>query len=271
MLMSRSLGLMAVVLLAACRNLEAPAPSQQTQLVVHGVLDSEATSTGAYTTVLLYRARTGLPRAVEGGGVSDDEPVADAAVSISGPDGRTVQAGRFAEPSGECCVPGTYVFDRSPRGLPLTPGAAYTLRIRTPLGEEVTGTTIIPDGPSLAARPPLQIFFRLRDTLRLNWPRVPGATSYEVIIRRPRFEDEYRTFSDTSFTIAGTALTIAGDEIFQSGEDADVDVSAVDVNYYDYYRSQSDPFAGAAPGHLTGAVGVFGSVAPISHMVLRVR
>jgi len=31
----------------------------------------------------------------------------------------------------------------------------------------------------------------------------------------------------------------------------------VDVNYYDYYRSQSDPFAGAAPSHLVGAVGVF--------------
>ena len=48
-------------------------------------------------------------------------------------------------------------------------------------------------------------------------------------------------------------------------------VSAVDQNYYDYYSTQSDPFAGPAPGHLAGAVGVFGSIAPIVSLQLTVR
>jgi hypothetical protein len=51
--------------------------------------------------------------------------------------------------------------------------------------------------------------------------------------------------------------------VFPLGARMEVWVIAVDVNYYDYYRAQSDPFAGAAPSHLSGAVGVFGSLAPI--------
>jgi hypothetical protein len=50
-----------------------------------------------------------------------------------------------------------------------------------------------------------------------------------------------------------------------------VTVSAVDVNYYDYYRAQSDPFAGAPPSHLTGAVGVFGAYVPMLGGQLQVR
>ena len=134
----------------------------------------------------------------------------------------------------------------------------------------MTGTTTIP-GPAHHIQDPSRIFFRLRDTLRLSWPRVSGAASYEVLIRILQLQQEYRVFTDTSFTLAGTALTIDGDEIFRRGLDAAVVVSAVDVNYYDYYRSQSDPFAGSAPSHLTGAVGVFGSIVPIYASVLLVR
>lgn len=265
--MRRSVGVIVAVLLAGCRNLEDPAASQQTRLVVHGVLDL----TDDVQTVLVYRARTGLPDTVDGTHMSDDEPVADAQVTITAPDGTTSDAWRRGKTSGECCEPGIYLFERALDGPTITAGGTYTLRIRTPLGEEVTGTTTIPKGPSALAVPSAHVFFRLRDTLRLSWQRVPQAASYEIIIRMPQFGDEYRTFADTSFTIAGTALTIAGDEVFQSGEEVEVVVSAVDVNYYDYYRSQSDPFAGAAPSHLTGAVGLFGSIAPIFHTVLQVR
>lgn len=265
--MTRWLGVLAALLLAGCTNLEDPAPSQQTRLVVHGMLDTQAGD----QTVLIYRARTGRPNLVEGSGVSDDEPVSDAQVSLTGPDGFTSPADRLLTSSGDCCVPGRYLFATGPGGRRLKPGDSYTLRIRTPTGEEVTGTTTLPQGPTSLAVESVHTFLRHFDTLRLSWPRVAGAASYEVIIRQPRFGGEYRAFTDTSFTLAGNALTIAGDEIFVRGEDAEVFVSAVDVNYYDYYRSQSDPFAGAAPSHLTGAVGVFGSIAPIFHTLLLVR
>jgi hypothetical protein len=265
MLMMRS-GLVAALLLVGCVNLEDPAPSQTTRLVVHGILDTQSSR----QTVLVYRARTGLPSAVEDDGISEDEPIANAQVSITDPDGTTWFAGRFLTQSGECCIPGIYIFPRSPTGgLVVTPGGTYTLRIRTPAGEEVTGTTTVPRAAPVATNSPI-IFFPRRDTLRLAWPRVPGAASYEVLILS-HFDREYRAFADSSFTLAGTALTLAGDEIFSSGDDAVVVVSAVDANYYDYYRSQSDPFAGAAPSHLTGAMGVFGSIEPILQMQLRIR
>jgi hypothetical protein len=82
---------------------------------------------------------------------------------------------------------------------------------------------------------------------------------------------EYRFFADTSVALAGTALTIAGDMVFPPGDDVDIIVNAVDANYYDYYRAQSDPFAGPPPAHLTGAVGVFGSIAPVLFGKLKVR
>lgn len=265
--MKRWLGMIVAVLLAGCTNLEDPAPSQNTRLVVHGIL-SPVTNVQE---ILIYRARTGVPDTVVRSGELRDEPVADAEVTITAPDGTTSAAARAATPSGDCCEPGIYLFEPAPVGPTMTAGGTYTLRIRTPSGEEVTGTTTIPEGPSALAVPSARGFNRLRDTLRLSWPRVAGAASYEIIIRIPRVGDQYRTFADTAFVIAGTALTIAGGEIFQSGQEVDVIVSAVDANYYDYYRSQSDPFAGAAPSRLTGAVGLFGSVAPIFSTVLQVR
>ena len=257
----------AALLLCGCLHLEDPAPSQETRLVVHSVLSAQPSQ----TYVLVYRARTGVPNVVEGGSLSDDEPVADAKVTMTGPDGFIYRAGSPATASGECCVSGMYIIDGPPPlSVPSTGTGTYTLRIRTTLGEEVTGTTTVP-GPAQPIQDPTRIFFRLRDTLRLSWPRVPGAASYEVVIRMPRYDADYRTFADTSFSIAGTALTIAGEEIFERGQDAEILVTAVDVNYYDYYRSQSDPFAGAAPSHLTGAVGVFGSIVPIYATQLVVR
>jgi hypothetical protein len=98
---------------------------------------------------------------------------------------------------------------------------------------------------------------------------VSGARSYELFIGA-HGRILYRTFVDTAVVIPGAALTIEGDHVFPRTE-LDVLVTAVDVNYYDYYRAQSDPFAGAAPSHLTGAVGVFGSVVPILATQLQVR
>jgi hypothetical protein len=91
-----------------------------------------------------------------------------------------------------------------------------------------------------------------------------------VIIRSLR-TSEYRTFADTSITIPGTQLTVAGDPVFPRGRPVEVLVSAVDMNYYDYYRAQSDPFAGAAPSHLVGAIGVFGAVVPLLLTELQVQ
>src|SRR5207248_7671573 len=144
--------------------------------------------------------------------------------------------------------------------ITLTGCATYSLHVITTSGEEVSGTTTIPlAGLNSTTLTPTSVFDRLRDTLRLSWRRVQGARSYELLLRSFGM---YRTFTDTSVALPGTALTIQGDMVFPTGP-MSVFVTAVDENYYDYYRAQSDPFAGAAPSHLIGAIGVFGSSVPI--------
>jgi uncharacterized protein DUF4249 len=247
------------LVLAACTNLEAPTDATQPQLVVHAVLDVNAPG----QIILISRARTG--QSVITGAISDDEPVSGAVVTITDPNGAVLTAQELNTSRGVYVVTGQVI----------SPSARYTLFVRTPEGEQVSGTTAVPAvPPSVIAVPlaPTDTFFRVRDTLRLLWPSIPGARNYEVLLRSSRSDVEYRTFTDTNaIALPGTTLTIGGKMAFPPRARVDVLVSAVDANYYDYYRAQSDPFAGAAPSHLTGAVGVFGSTGAVMLTSLRVR
>lgn len=245
---------LSVALPMACINLEDPAAGNPPRLVVQGVMDLRAPQ----QTILVFRARTGSDA---WNSADDDEPVNQAEVTITTPQGVTVRSG-FGNP-------GQYVFlTLDTASIQLTPGGSYVLHVRTTEGEEVTGTTTIPFAP-VNLVPLTQSFDRTSDTLRLSWPPVPGARSYEVFVRSRL--STYRVYADTSIVLAGTTLTTGGDPVFPSGTRVRVIVSAVDQNYYDYYSTQSDPFAGPAPGHLAGAVGVFGSIAPIVSLQLTVR
>jgi hypothetical protein len=266
MLMLRVTAGVCVVLLTACQSLESPASATTSRLVVHAVLN---TKNYGYQFILLSRARTGVNPTVIGG-IGDDEPVPGATVTITAPNGTAVVA---TDDPGCNCQPGVYRFNTFDFGASLYQvqyqGGTYTLHVRTPLGEEVSGTMTAPSDTSSGIYGSTRVFVRARDTLRLSWRRLPGARSYEVVIGIPRAA-QYRTFADTSIAVPGTALTIEGDDVFPIGQ-VEVTVSAVDVNYYDYYRAQSDPFAGAPPSHLTGAVGVFGAYVPMLGGQLQVR
>src|SRR6476646_10102604 len=269
MLITRALSISATaaacLLSVSCLNLEDPAPSTQPQLVVHAVLDVESD----LQQVLVFRARTGTQDTATVD-VADDQPVSGARVTVTGPDGTTRSAGSTTSDTSFSPRPGYYAIVPSRAGVVLQQGATYSLHVQTPSGEEVSGTTTIPRTRLGLTIVPPKTFRRLVDTLRLTWPRASGARSYEVIIRSPR-TGEYRTFADTSITIPGTQLTVAGDPVFPRGRPVEVPVSAVDMNYYDYYRAQSDPFAGAAPSHLVGAIGVFGAVVPLLLTELQVQ
>lgn len=253
--LSVALGVGAAV--AACHSLEDPASATDSQLVIHAVMDAGTDE----QTILVFRARTGTQTS-GASSISDDEPVTRATVTVTSPNGVLMTAVDTLQ------SPGVYVFSPSRYQQVLTRGATYALHVQTREGEAASGATTIPSAPpSLVLTP--RPFNRLRDTLRLAWPSVPGARSYQILIRSARTE-RYRNFSDTSFVLAGTALNVNGDTVFAPGRTTAVSVSAVDLNYYEYYRAQSDPFAGAAPTHLIGAAGVFGSSAPVLSLQLQV-
>ncbi|HZI43559.1 MAG TPA: DUF4249 family protein [Gemmatimonadaceae bacterium] len=246
---------------AACTNFENPTAPGPPQLVVHSILDTRFDK----IVVLVARARTGVPRAVRG--IGEDDPISDATVTVRAPNG-TVMVVRNDIAPGATYGPGIYALNPSDSGVRLSDGGTYALHILTKTGEEVSGTTTIPEPPALQQLAQ-RLFLRARDTLRLSWPQIAGARSYEFVIG---YQDDvyYRVFTDTNLSLPGTAVTILGDPVFPGGP-SQFFVEAVDVNYYDYYRMESDPFAGAAPSHLTGAVGVFGSITPILFGELNVR
>ena len=71
-------------------------------------------------------------------------------------------------------------------------------------------------------------------------------------------------FTDTAVVLPGTLESFGGGDFFPSGFTVDLVALAVDDNYFTYYKTASDPFAGAPPTRLTGgAVGLFGAIVPL--------
>jgi len=232
-----------------CWNLTDPAQPTENLLLVHAVLDLGSDEQWVQV------ATTSLPEVY----------VAGCTVTITLPDG-TVLRGTEESLNGG----GAYRFvDLGSVRRPLLAGRTYTLEIRTPDGRMVTGTTTVPDGTRLGTVETFNSFSRSSDTLRLGWRRVTGAAAYEVVVHREHtvqgqsFFASYSMFTDTSVVLAGDARTFENNPIFETDGSATILVSAVDLNYYMYYHAVVDPFSGAPPSRLNGAVGVFGSTVPL--------
>jgi len=165
--------------------------------------------------------------------------------------------------------PAEYMFTTSGSSLGFSPGATYELYIETQQGDTIRGVTTIPTAvpaftPTLVGR-----FDRLSDTLRYQWPRVPGARGYEVGIyvestSRGAFRKSWSVFTDTAVVIPGNAENLeTGNGAFPINTRVTVVVAAVDENYHTYYQAAIGPFTGAPESRLEGALGVFGSMVPI--------
>ena len=166
-------------------------------------------------------------------------------------------------------------------GITLKGGATYSLSIHTQAGEVVTGVTTVPSAKPVALSRG-DLFHWRTDTLRLRWTPVNGAAAYFLSIdgveeynidathRDTSYRSRYSRFAFGPIDLPGTAKDqFDGSDIFgpdyysPSGFDVAAVVAAVDTNYYQYYRRPGDPFAPALPSHLTGGLGVFGSIVPI--------
>ena len=258
----------------ACTFDEHAVAVQPAQVVVHAVLDPGT----ADQEVLVERTLSGAVNIADdqrfdpedpinsGGGI----PVGGADVTITGPNGtlRGVEAPAPGRPS--TYSTGRYIVrfagGSSIAGPLLIRGVPYELRVRTPDGTVVTGTTVVPNIQPVGITTRLDAFNRDRDSLLITWPRVPGARSY--LIRTETPFGVFLLFSDS------TRITLKGDlrnyfatslqRVFIPGFRQRVTVAAVDSNYFDYYRSRNDPFTGSGIiNSLQGGIGVFGSAVNI--------
>ena len=162
----------------------------------------------------------------------------------------------------------------------ILPCQTYELRIVR--GQDVvTGSTTVPCAEESVVTMPLREFSKSQDTLRLSWARVSGAKAYYIAVQNrftnnpvdPGFSTFFSTFADTSIVWPGRMRSIDrndGDAIFENGANTTIVVYAADDNFYSYYHAQVDPFAGAPPSRLEGAIGVFGSIVPILRQGLTV-
>jgi hypothetical protein len=255
----------AVVVSALCLACvqNTPLESAASTLVVHAVLNPSVRD----QFVVVQRTVDGAPSAAA---------VPGATVTLTAPDGRVFTATELHDTTVARSTPGgpalklVYRVSLDQYHASLVPGATYALRVGLPTGEEVIGTTTIPNTVATTEVPTPQAFDPGRDTLRLSWVRSTAVSVYEARVQSG--VNVYATFADSNIALPGTLRTLDGKAVFASGLMHDVIVSAVDPNYYAYYRTNSDPFTGTpVVGNLTGAVGVFGSMVEVVVRKLDVR
>jgi hypothetical protein len=208
------------------------------------------------------------------GALNQQTDVKGARVTVAAPDGRTTVAAEVVDtipPSFQGARP---VFTTSYRlsfadigGV--VAGGRYVLHIVLPDGREVNGVTTVPSASGRPTPSALPNFDRTRDTLSLTWRSALGAAAYQVFISA---QTTFSVFADTAITIPGKAENEDGNPAFWPGQTNRIAVNAVDANYYDYYRRTSDIFSGRGIiSHLDGAIGVFGSIAPVASYTIVVR
>jgi hypothetical protein len=173
-------------------------------------------------------------------------------------------------------TPGVY---RSADFCPLAPGDRLTLSVHTQDGHIVTGATRVPGVGSIVVRagsttahlPPAALAIdRTRDSLFFTVGLVDARALQIEAVRTTAGEDPTLSFTTdtTSVSVAGNLVDLSGSgrSIFRAGAYYEVTAAAMDTNYFDFVRSFTNPLTGRGfINHLSGAVGVFGSVAPLTY------
>jgi hypothetical protein len=262
-----------VLLLAACEFDRVGIPRTDAFVSMHAVLSVSA----ATQVVLLERTRNGSVFIVSPpfdlvDPVMSDEGIAEsgATVLLVSPAGDTVQAREDYTTRGD--GRGQGIYRAAVRGSDLQRGAPYRLVVQTTRGELLGATTSVPVADADTLRD-IALFDRSRDTITVSWPATPGARAYFVRIETP--------FGPRSFFTDGTTLRLTGDlrnvdvdelpRVFIPGFPQAVTVSAVDSNFYDWYRSSNNTLTGAGlVNRVTGGLGVFGSLVRLHLQELRV-
>lgn len=253
------------LLLGGCEVEKVSIPPTAARVALHAVLSASASS----QVVLLERTRNGTVSKLAPSFELEDPFGADpgiaetgALVTLTTPGGGTFVATQDAA--------GVYRF--AVAGPLLARGAAYRLSVRTAKGELLAAEAALPGGEA-AMVAESRTFDRARDTLALEWPAAPGARSYYVRIETP--------FGPRAFFTGATRVRLPGalrnveveglPRVFIPGFPQAVTVSAVDSNYYDWFRTHDDAVSGTGlVSRVQGGLGVFGALVRLRFHDLRV-
>jgi hypothetical protein len=257
----------------ACEIEKVGIPRTESRLSMHGVLSA----TAATQVVLLEHTRNGSVQMIAPPFDLADPIVSDQGVAESGafvrlttPDGRTLVAPEDNTVRDDRKGAGIYRFALP--GDALQRGGTYRLSVTTNTGAVLTAETSVPAGVA-AAVPEQRVFNRGRDTVMIEWPATAGARSYFVRIETPFGPRAFFT-EDTQLRLTGALRNVdleALPRVFIPGFPQAVTISAVDSNYYDWYRTHNDAISGEGlVNRVRGGLGVFGSLVRLRFHEFRV-
>ncbi|MEO8563727.1 MAG: hypothetical protein ABI601_16735 [bacterium] len=262
-----------LLLVSACDIEKVGIATTEARLATHGLLSASALT----QVVLLERTRNGTVQSIAPpfdleDPLLTDEGIAEsgAVITLSTPSGANILAREDYPANGDGSGRGVYRFQLP--GVALERGGTYRLTVLTTKGEVIKGETVVPGGATALVAEP-RAFDRSRDTASISWPAAAGARSYYVRIETP--------FGPRAFFTDSTRVRLTGKlrnadirllpHVFIPGFPQAVTVSAVDSNFYDWYRTRSDPLSGRGLlNHVSGGFGFFGSLVRIRFEELHV-
>lgn len=267
-------GIAMTILVTACELGTVDVPRTTPTVVVHGVLNPSSST----QVVLLERTLTGTKNIPDtsfdvtdpiasAGGI----PITGAVVQLVDSTGRLFQATEDLTTLANGKGAGVYRFALP--GTSLILGGRYELRVRTALGENVTAFTRVPQAPVRAFGALSRTINRDHDTLFIQWNRAPAARAYMVRVESP-FGPFFLFTDSTAVRLTPDLRNIFSNDferVFIPGFRQDIVVGAVDSNFYDYYRTNNDPFTGSGIiSRVEGGTGFFGSLVSLNNGTLTV-
>jgi hypothetical protein len=244
-------------------------PKTTPTLVVHGVLNPSAPN----QVILLERTLTGAVRAPDTSFDAADPIITAGGIAISNATVEIIDStGRVTRGVEDKTVPanngkGAGVYRVPISGAALVPGARYQLHIRTLDGEDVTASTRVPNPPIRMGGGLTRTFNRDHDVFATQWVAAPMARAYAVRIETP-FGPFFLFTDSLSFRTDGqlrNLFSVDLERVFIPGFRQDIIVAAVDSNFYNYYRTNNDPFTGAGIiNSINGGLGMFGALVSLN-------
>ena len=261
------------VALASCEIGTITVAKTTPSIVVHAVLNANL----ATQVILVERTLSGAIPVHDTTFNAADPIVSDGGIPVTGARVEIIDSAGLANPalediatSGSGQGAGVYRVN-VPAGLRL--GMRYRLHIVTPQGEQVTAFTRIPfpefGSTGALSRP----FNRDHDSLVVEWKKAAAARAYALRVESP-FGPFFLFTDSLHFRMQGDLRNLFASDlprVFVPGFRQDIIVAAVDSNFFDYYRTNNDPFTGSGIiSRLNGALGLFGSMVTLNSGTLSV-